>query len=177
MTSFQHPGDGPTPLCPPQTGTQTNNPTWFAFVAWCTSLTLFVDISNCTPFLPGINGVQIAIYSGCGPYTPVACNTSASDCNTNDKTLIMNNLTIGNTYYFLIDGCAGAYCNVSIDVVGVCGEATIADWSEPMDGPMQSCVGNSDEFSVESLDGATDYHWYLNGVLVDEGEETLCLGD
>lgn len=171
MTNYQHPWDGPSPLCPPQQGTVTNNPTWFAFVAWCTSLTLFVDISNCTPFQFGINGVQIAIYSDCNPYTPVACNTSASDCNTNDKTLSMNNLVIGNTYYFLIDGCAGAYCDVSIDVVGTCGEATIDPWTDVVGGPTEICAGSSETHTAEDLHGATDFHWYIDGVLVEEGNE------
>lgn len=174
MSNYQHPWDGPTPLCPPQTGTVPNNPTWFAFVAWCTSLTLLVQVSGCHPFQGNVNGVQIAIYSSCNPYTPVACNTAASDCNTNDKTLTMNNLIIGNTYYFLIDGCAGAWCDqVTIDVIGTCGEAVIAPWTQNVGGPQTVCIGSSATHNVQDLDGATDYHWYINGMLVSEGNGLL----
>jgi gliding motility-associated-like protein len=175
MTSYQHSWDAPSPLCPPQTGTVSNNPTWFAFVAWCTTLTLLVQVSNCTPFQGSINGVQIAIYSSCNfnPPMPVACNTAASDCNTNDKTLTMNNLIIGNTYYFLIDGCAGAYCDVSIDVVGVCGSAEIAPWTQAVGGPLNICIGSSATHTAQNLNGATDYHWYINGMLISQGNGLL----
>ena len=46
MGSFLHPGDGPSPFC--GGGTQTNNPTWFAFIAWCSDITLEVAFENCT---------------------------------------------------------------------------------------------------------------------------------
>ncbi|MDX1406797.1 MAG: hypothetical protein R3330_01655, partial [Saprospiraceae bacterium] len=169
MSSYQHPWDGPTPLCSgfQNIFSESNNPTWFAFVAWCTDLTINVHPTNCTPF-GGSNGVQVAIYSDCG-YTEVVCNVAPSDCNTNDKLISMNNLVIGNTYYFLIDGCAGAYCDVEIDVIGVCGAAFIEDWTQPVSGPTQVCSGTSPTYTVESLQGATHYHWYINGILFEEG--------
>ena len=178
MSDYQHPWDGPDPLCPgPGNGSSVpNNPTWFAFVAWCEELTINVHPTDCMPFSGGVNGVQVAIYSDCN-YTPVVCNVMAGDCNTDDKELVMTDLTIGNTYYFLIDGCLGAYCDVEIDVIGTCGDAVIADWTEPVDGPTEVCAGTSPEFSVESLDGATDYHWYIDGVLIQEGTELITLAE
>jgi hypothetical protein len=83
----------------------------------------------------------------------------------------MNNLIIGNTYYFLIDGCAGAYCDVEIDVVGVCGSAEIAPWTQNVSGPLQICAGSSATHIAQDLHGATHYHWYINGVLVTQGLE------
>ena len=100
MNNYQHPGDAPTPLCP-GSNTVPNNPTWFAFKAWCTDLTLNCTLTNCTG-KGGSNGVQIAIYNQCGSNDAVACNVN--DCgNTNDKTLSMSGLQIGKTYYFMID--------------------------------------------------------------------------
>ncbi|MBL0008937.1 MAG: hypothetical protein IPP25_17630 [Saprospiraceae bacterium] len=40
MAAFIHPEDGPSPICPGAPSSQTNNPTWFAFTAWCSDLTL-----------------------------------------------------------------------------------------------------------------------------------------
>ena len=60
MSSFQHPQDGPQPLCPGANNTVPNNPTWFAFTAWCTDLTLEASFSNCTA-MNGSIGVQSSL--------------------------------------------------------------------------------------------------------------------
>ena len=177
MSSFQHPSDGPNPLC---TGGNNvpNNPTWFAFIAWCTELTLEAELSNCScvlsssngapcpfpcPFFGCTRGAQIAIYGDCSYSEQVACNTA--DCgNQNNKQLNLTNLTIGKTYYFMIDGCAGSACDVRINVIGACGVSQIAPWSTPIEGPTRVCPGTSHTFNVDNLDGAVLYHWFLNNV-------------
>ncbi len=165
MTSFQHPDDGPTPICPGAGLTQTNNPTWFAFTAWCTNLTLRVHSTNCHS-VGGFIGFQLAIYTNCNFNHVVACNADANDCNTNDKILNLTGLNIGTIYYFMVDGCLGSYCTVSIDVVGVCGQEHIAPWTLPVSGNGNPCAGDSETYSVENLDGARFYHWFIDGVLV-----------
>lgn len=175
MSTFQHPADGPNPLCSDNQNVP-NNPTWFAFIAWCEDLTLNVEISNCSNVCNGSNGtpcgfscfffctvgVQVAIYSDCSFSDQVACNTN--DCgNEDDKLLEMSGLTIGQTYYFLVDGCAGSSCDVRINVVGTCGSAQIEPWSNPIDGPDRICLGNSGTYLVDDLQAATNYHWFLDG--------------
>ena len=162
MSNFQHPQDGPTPLCA-NGGGVPNNPTWFAFTAWCTSLTLRASFSNCNP-RNGSIGVQIAIYGDCNFSQQVACNVAPADCNTADKILGMTGLILGNTYYFLVDGCLGSDCDVMIDVVGTCGSPTIDPWTLPISGNTNVCVGDTENYSVESLQGANLYHWYLDGL-------------
>ena len=88
MSSYQHPWDGPTPLCNGASNSVPNNPTWFAFTAWCTDLTLNASFSNCTA-VGGSIGVQIAIFGDCNFQEQVACNVAPNDCNTNDKVLAM----------------------------------------------------------------------------------------
>ena len=167
MSPFQHPQDGPTPLCP-GSNSIPNNPTWFAFTAWCTNLTLECTFTNCTPFQGNTNGVQIAIYDDCTFTNPIDCNVSPADCNTAPKTLTLTGLNIGDVYYFLIDGCAGAYCDVAIDIIGVCGEEEIEDWTLPISGDDAPCAGNSVTYMVEDLDGAATYYWYLDGNLIGQ---------
>ena len=163
MTNYQHPGDGPSPICP-GTGTVTNNPTWFAFTAWCTNLELLVHLSGCTG-VGGSTGGQIAIFSGCSPYVPVACDVN--NCGSvADKTLTMTGLVIGGTYYFMIDGCSGSYCHVDIDVVGTCGNAVIAPWPGPITGPTVICHPGSVNYTTPKPAGADTYHWYLNGTSI-----------
>jgi gliding motility-associated-like protein len=177
MSTFQHPADGPNPLCS-GTNNVPNNPTWFAFIAWCTNLTLEAELSNCSCVLSSSNGTpcpfpcpsfgctrgaQIAIFGDCNYNEQVACNVA--DCgNQNTKQLVLNNLTVGKTYYFMIDGCAGSACDVKINVVGACGISAIEPWTNPIDGPTRVCPGTSHTFSVDNLAGAVIYHWFLNNV-------------
>lgn len=167
MAAFMHPQDGPSPICPGAPSSQTNNPTWFAFTAWCSDLTLRVRPRNCT-WVQFVVGVQIVIYEDCTFQTAVACDIDVQDCNGGTKTLAMTGLTIGKVYYFMIDGCLGSYCDVTIDVVGVCGEEIIAPWTMPVIGETHPCVGDTETYIVEALDGAGIYHWFLDGVLVGQ---------
>jgi len=167
MSSFMHPQDGPTPICPGAPSSQTNNPTWFAFTAWCSELTLRARPSNCE-YVQFVVGLQIAIYEDCSFKTEVACDVDIQDCNASTKVLIMTGLKIGGVYYFMVDGCLGSYCTVTIDVVGVCGEEVIAPWTMPVIGEMHPCIGDTETYIVEDLDGAGTFHWFLDGVLVGQ---------
>jgi gliding motility-associated-like protein len=162
MTSFQHPNDGPTPICPGANPSQTNNPTWFAFTAWCTNLTLRVSADNCVQ-VQGYEGFQLAIYEDCNFNNVVACNANIDDCDDDDKILNITGLDIGEVYYFIVDGCLGSYCDVSIDVIGTCGQEEIAPWTTPFVGNTTPCEGESVTYDAEDLDGAGDYHWYVDG--------------
>jgi hypothetical protein len=151
MAAFQHPGDGPSPICPGANMTQTNNPTWFAFTAWCTNLRLRVTSTNCQQS-QGYIGFQLAIYTDCTFTDQVACNADVNDCNTNDKILNLTGLNIGSIYYFMVDGCLGSYCTVTIDILGVCGQEQIDPWTQPVSGNMDPCPG-TETYSVEDLNG------------------------
>ena len=171
MTSFQHPQDGPSPICPGAFMSQSNNPTWFAFTAWCEDLTLRVSSNNCVQ-VQNFIGFQIAIYSDCNFTNVVDCNADPDDCNTNTKILNLNGLVIGEVYYFLVDGCLGSYCDVTIDVVGVCGQEVIEPWTLPVTGDLHPCAGQLEQYAVQSLDGAATYHWFLEGALVQASSST-----
>jgi hypothetical protein len=68
-----------------QGGTVINNPTWFAFIAWCTNLTLVAHVSNCidNPNNPGnTRGIQAAVYSSCSD--PNSCiDSDVNNCSPN----------------------------------------------------------------------------------------------
>ena len=166
MSSYQHPDDGPTPICTNANNSRTDNPTWFAFAAWCTDLTLEASFSNCVGNAFAI-GVQIAIYKDCSFTEQVACNVEIQNCNTNNKILEMTDLEVGGIYYFLVDGCLGSYCDVEIDILGVCGEQEIAGWTEEIFGNINPCHNNSEEYYAEELLGATQYSWFLDGALIN----------
>ena len=163
-----------------------HNVNWFAFIAWCENLTMDVNLSNCQPGIGGGGaesyGVQIALFGNCSTgsfgWDPIACITEPDESCFDEEedvpdvqTFVANDLVIGDVYYFMLDGCAGSTCDVTIDVIGVCGTGEIDDWSEPIDGPTFTCVGATDNYSVEDLDGAVEFYYYLDGVLIDDGTE------
>ncbi len=159
MSDFQHPGDGPNPLC--NGDGVPNNPTWFSFIAWCEELTLTVELSNCTS-VAGVSGAQVAVYEDCSSFSPIDCITD--DCfNEDDKVLDLDGLVIGEVYHFMIDGCLGSACDVDISVDGACTEE-IEDWTDGITGPTEACSGDVIDYSTDDLDGATSYVWTIEGV-------------
>ncbi|MFM2393120.1 MAG: Secretion system C-terminal sorting domain, partial [Bacteroidota bacterium] len=132
MTTFEHPLDGPTPMCsgPEGMNTAAQNPTWIAFKALCKELILKVIYTNCTnPQGPALGGIQVGVYSGC-PATAnnaIACDTDVNLCNgDNERILDFVNLEIGKIYYLLFDGCSGSACHIKLDVL-TCETTSIID--------------------------------------------------
>ncbi len=125
MSLYQHAEDGPEPMCPGQSGTVSNNPTWIAFASWCEELTLEICYDNCTGG-GFVDGLQAAVYSDCGdlPGSIVGggCATDPTGCiDDGCTTLILTGMTVGDTHYLLVDGCNGSACEVEISVIEDCG--------------------------------------------------------
>ena len=90
--------DPATPAC--WAPNSISHTVWFSFVATT------ADIEISTNFGGTLANTQLAIYSGaCGSLTQIACqediNTAGSLFHTD---VILHGLTIGNTYYLLVDG-------------------------------------------------------------------------
>lgn len=172
MSEYQHPLDGPNPMC--NGDEEPDNPTWFAFVAWCTEMEITLGISNCTVIPTGPStstfGTQVAVYEDCTSFVEVDC--VVNDCNNeDDKVLMLANLQIGHVYYLMIDGCMGSACDVEIDVVGSCDE-TISDWTdETIYGELNLNLGDSEVYTVEELTEVTSYHWFIDGTEIEETTE------
>ena len=177
MSSFQHPQDGPDDFC--GNNTVSDNPTWFAFIAWCDEIEMTVTFTNC---LPGGNngqflGAQVAVFPSCNTNNSIDC---ASDCNVttpHEIDLTLDNLTIGQVYYFMIDGCGGAgngsTCDYEIGVSPTDCDEEIEEWTNGITGETSFCIGESETYIVDDLDGATSYHWEIDGNEVSEtGDET-----
>ncbi|RME98414.1 MAG: hypothetical protein D6772_09050, partial [Bacteroidetes bacterium] len=169
MSSTSRPEDGPTPICP-GTATATHNPTWFAFTAWCNTLTLRASFSNCTGGT-GATGAQLAVFTDCSFNEVVVCNADVNYCNIPVQDMTMNGLNIGQVYYIMLDGCNGAVCEAAFEIIGDCGEERISPWPYPtIYGTQVVCQGDNENYSVFRPDGARQYFWYLDGVLFEETE-------
>jgi len=100
------------PLC--DDGFVPNNMSWFSFTAGSQDIDVTVGDVEC---LGGSIGVQTGIYAEC---EIGECLASDNNCGSNDdKSFGLSDLTVGNTYYIYVDGCAGAACNFQIDISGV----------------------------------------------------------
>ncbi len=173
MTLYQHPLDGPQPMCPPPegNGTTSSNPTWFAFYASCSKLSIKVSYTSCIKNIGSSSntlGVQAAVYSDC-PATPsnaVACDTDVANCK-NDGTRIINitNLEIDKKYYFLVDGCAGSACHIKINVLNNCGPSFIKKVTVSGE-PKVFKDSIIHKYSAPKIDGASKYIWKLDNNIV-----------
>lgn len=171
MSTYLHASDGPDPMCTGSegAGTTSHNPTWFAFISWCTDLTLGVTYDNCVTNPNSCNslGIQAAVYSNCSltPGSAVECDTDVGGC-TDDgyREMVISGLTIGDTYYFLVDGCCGSACDILIEVIGECGFGDIAPWNQEIQGEVEVCLPDDTQlYTVTKLDGANEYYWTVNG--------------
>ncbi|MBP6185432.1 MAG: hypothetical protein KA479_10860 [Saprospiraceae bacterium] len=170
--------NAPNPLC--GAGGNPHNPLWFAFYASCESLELKIIPTNCVP-VGGQIGIQAAIYgynnsngfctnSNQTPDVEVAC--FSAPCFTSTQSLIANNLIIGQIYYMVVDGCAGSYCDIEIEVESACNEGPqIADWSQNITGPLSVCENATVTYQMPLPAAATMLSWYLDGTLIHQGPE------
>lgn len=117
----------------------SNNTVWFSFVA--TS----ADIEISTNFGGTLTDTQIAVYSGaCGSLTQIACQ---EDINTFTGLLhtdvILHGLTIGNTYYIMVDGNGN-----TTGTFGICVQQTLPQGPTL---PTQDCVGAQSLCSLSDI--------------------------
>ena len=87
---------------------QIDNNSWLQFTANSSTAELFVEISSCQ----NGNGMQMQIFEGtnCSNFVPVSNFLET----TSSQTIIATGLTIGQTYYIVVDGFAGDICSYTI---------------------------------------------------------------
>ena len=120
-------GDPATPAC--WSPNSLSHSVWFSFVATT------ADIEISTNFAGTLANTQLAVYSGaCGSLTQIACqediNTAGSLFHTD---VILHGLTIGNTYYMLVDGNGN-----TTGTFGICAQESLPVGPAL---PTQDCTG------------------------------------
>ncbi len=133
-------------------GTNINNSSWIRFQASATSVSLGINITNCTGSISplGERGIQLALYNACGApwtYSPssLPVNNSAGPAPNDENvpscygdglygvhTLDFNNLVIGNIYYIMFDGWNGNQCDYAINVNNGVQVVTITPSANPI---------------------------------------------
>jgi gliding motility-associated-like protein len=131
-----------------------NNNSWIRFTASATTAVLNVTIGNCWVGSYPSGGIQMQIFSGtnCCGFTPV----SDFKENSTGFSITANGLTIGQSYYLMVDGFAGDICNYTITAnSGVSFPAITASSTS-------ICVGAS-PVTLTGPAGATSYEWLPGG--------------
>jgi hypothetical protein len=138
------------------------NNSYFRFVAASTDVTLNFWLTgggSCA------NGIQIALFSGtCGSLTSVACASNPTGGTGSSGVFNVSGLTVGTTYYVMIDGYAGDVCTYSLaavsGVAAVCANCT-----------QTACATNTladDYYSLET-ESATTGNWNAYGATAATG--------
>ncbi len=142
---------------------QWNNMQYISFIAGSVDLTIQVDVSNC---IGGIGSLEVGFFQteDCQTFIPITdCDT---DIQSGENQVFSNEfpLTIGQHYYLVIDGSAGANCNWTFSVLEGTTEVLPLSTSGVMSFPRVSCPGNSITFSTTGEVGAALFFWTIDGM-------------
>jgi gliding motility-associated-like protein len=171
--------EAPPDFCAPQ----FHAVQWLAFVAGTPNITFNFTPTDCEDG----TGLQVAIYGSmdCQSWNQVSnCDPGVPEGSTTQ--LDASGLTVGGTYFFVIDGNAGDFCEFQIDVVSGSTQAPDVVGTPMIAGPTSLCTGGSATYSVNTIQGAGYYNWTLNGNFISgeqvvdinfsqEGSYTLCV--
>ena len=127
------------------------NNSFIKFEAASTSISMNVDVGNCT----NGSGIQFMIFQtatcGSGPVNEIGCFFQMDP---GINALTFNGLTPGVTYYLMIDGFAGAVCDYSVTVTS---GGSISTDVEITQADTTICVGES--FSIDATGGNGVFNW------------------
>jgi gliding motility-associated-like protein len=148
-----------------------HNVQWVGFVAGSTNISMTITPFNCQ--LGGNNGLQVGIWgtSDCNSFQVIDCQYQAP---AGVPTLLnANNLTVGATYFLVVDGFNADVCEFTVNVTSgsttvppVSGDPVMTAPSPPF------CSGPSYNFSVTGVQNAGAYSWTINGTPAGGGNAT-----
>ncbi|MCC6725686.1 MAG: gliding motility-associated C-terminal domain-containing protein [Saprospiraceae bacterium] len=149
-----------------------HNAQWIAFRAASTNLTLSIDVYNCQHGGSGgsnNNGLEVAIYESldCENFTMVSNCDGDIPPNTTQNFTNTVPLTIGQYYFFAMDGNGGDVCEYTIHVVSGSTEVPELSNTGAITGVFDACPGSQLTYTTPSVLGATIYEWTVNGSIVD----------
>lgn len=141
------------PYSSPAIDVNIENNSWIRFSAASPTIALLVNVYDCWENGAGNQGVQMQIFSGtnCSSFTPVS--TFQEGIGT--YTLSATGLTVGNTYYLMVDGWGGNICNYNIQALSGVAFPNITA------APGSICPGQSSILTAPT--GATGYTWEPTG--------------
>ena len=143
---------------------------WIAFIAGSTNLTLTVTPSDCEEG----SGLEVGIYQSLDCNTFQLVSNCDGDIQEGQVGVFSNTvpLTIGQYYYFVMDGNMDDVCEYIIRVTsGTTLVPPLAD-AGPVHGPDVICQFESASYSIPAIAGATTYYWTIDGFPAGEDAST-----
>ncbi len=141
-----------------------DNVHYVAFIAGSSSLSIRIDLSNCNN---GFSALDLGFYESldCENYTAI---TNCYDDLLNGEFAIFDatNLNIGQYYYLVMDGSAGAVCDWTFTVLSGSTEVSDLDQSESPQVPILICEDQEFSVSINPQVGASFFSWFLDGSLI-----------
>jgi hypothetical protein len=140
------------------------NSSWLSFVASATTTVLDVRSGTCDRVAATqTTGIQMQLYSLSGDCTVGSATnyTAVGTCYSTglfqNFSILATGLTVGQTYYLMVDGYANAQCSYSVTI-------NSGATNTPVNaGPDQTiCPGTSATLSATG-GGSSDYNWYTGG--------------
>ncbi len=144
-----------------------HNIQWIAFIAGSVDLTLRIDVGQCDSPLPFEMALEVAVYEGidCDNFRLVTpCNGQINE-NTSWTFSNTEPLTIGQYYFFVMDGSGGSICDYVINVVEGSTKVPELAPTAPFEVPDLICANQPTTLYFEPQLGATIYDWTINGVI------------
>lgn len=157
-------GEAPDGFCT----TVVHNITWIAFIAGTENITLEVFVFNCQNFWN--EGLEVGIYETLDCENTQLISICDGSIGENTTQTFSNNqpLTIGQYYYFVMDGGGGSICNYTVTVTEGSTEVAPLSTSGFIEGPINTCPNVSNTYSTTGEIGATFYDWTLDGAFIDQ---------
>ena len=147
---------------------------WIGFIAGSTNLTLSVSVFNCQ----GNSGLEVGIYKSLDCQTFQLVSNCDGDIPPNTTQNFTNTvpLTIGQYYYFVMDGNNNDVCNYTIHVLSGTTEVMPLENSGSIIGPETVCSSTPNDYTVSLPPGAAHFYWTLNGLpYASETDTTVSL--
>jgi gliding motility-associated-like protein len=166
--------------------TEFNNMQYIAFIAGSEDLSVRVDVSNCQG---GAGSLEVGFFfsDDCQNFEAITiCDTNITS---GESQTFTNNqpLLIGQYYYLIMDGSAGANCNWTFNVINGTTEVLPLTTSGDMSFPDELCPGVDYNFTTTVEVGASNFDWTRDGIAVggnlpetvlsfeDEGTYQICV--
>lgn len=139
---------------------------YIAFIAGSTSLSIRIDVDNCTQGWCNEISLDLGFYESldCQTFTPIT--DCRSDLANNDSFVFDTTtpLVIGQYYYLIMDGSCGSICNWTFTVENGSTQVSALEASGSIDIPMETCPNLPTILSNTGQIGAAQYYWSVDGV-------------
>ncbi len=150
-------GQAPPDFCT----TEVHHMQWIGFIAGTVDLTLEVTISNCSRN----QGLEIGLYESLNCQTFRRISECDTDIRPGERRIFVNTvpLTVGQYYYFVMDGSANDICDWSIKVLKGSTKVSPLEQAPQINFPEKICQNELFEANTPGVSGATLYNWTLDG--------------